>query len=948
MRNKLSEIRLRRQELQIAHVVALGVFLIFGSIRPAAQAAESGRAGQEAAGLRPFTIRDVKPPFTFTITTTTPDGRPQPGVTIRCLHPRSERGRALVDTTAKADESGAARFIVRDANLVTDRYIWFNVMDAEFAGGGSVGISPLDREFTWTFKTLPLQKRIVQIVDPQGKGVAGARVWLRCPPVFPDTSDIRSDNDGRMILKCPPGRLTAAALASGFASTVHYEVELPADRPYVIQLDQGHQIQGRILDGEGRPVEGLLVQARKEEPFHYLEEFIPKARSGTDGRFTLGNVSPGDWKISAQSEDPNRPLFVAPVTYAVGAGAAQNLALEAREGFRIKGRCISRYDTRPIGQGGRYSVEISVDPPLQALWEEQTREDGTFDIWGLPCHAAGSIYFMGVSGFHRIIKMVPAPPFFRVNERNIRFENVPPGTYEGIEVQFLLAGRVEGTVTDLAGDPMQDVEVVVKPPGYIYRTNEKGQFAGATTTLIVHKRQEQSNRSKAPRSQRGEPMPPMEEILHVSEPFALHEGQIAEKHLIVAPTTYRDVPSVQPRPPAPLASLDIEGKPKTLAGKKVLVCFFDMNQRPSRRLVQDLAARVKLLEQNNLPVLLIQASEADKGAVQQWLRAAGVPFVAGTTAATMPTLQQDWTVRALPWLVLLDEGHTIRAAGFDLQQLDESLAGKSLDRLPLVLDWRTKFEMVYRLAEGQILKRIVPPFIPEREEFYTKEHEHQASLISRPPDRFVFHWDAALKNWGLSFGDRGSLGSTLSLVLRLDSYEYEGAEDLLKLELPGDWIVRDEAPVEAKLQALEQLLAGEVGRNIRFVRRPAEQEVIVATGRLELHPLPKPFRSNSVTMYSDEADHDSGGGGGTARSVDEFLKAVGDRVGLAVVNQTEPAEPAVILYNHYRSSYLTRITDPAEKARKLKVLLENLSTQTSLRFNVERRVVEKWFVTEIR
>ncbi len=185
-------------------------------------------------------------------------------------------------------------------------------------------------------------------------------------------------------------------------------------------------------------------------------------------------------------------------------------------------------------------------------------------------------------------------------------------------------------------------------------------------------------------------------------------------------------------------------------------------------------------------------------------------------------------------------------------------------------------------------------------------------------------------------------------MLRLDSYEYEGAEDLLKLELPGDWIVRDEAPVVAKLQALEQLLAGEIGRNIRFVRRPVEQEVIVATGRFEFHQLPKLFRSNSVTMYSGEADHDSGGGGGTARSVDEFLKAVGDRVGLAVVNQTEPVEPPVILYNHYRSSYLTRITDQAEKARKLKVLLENLSTQTSLRFNVERHVVEKWFVTEAR
>jgi hypothetical protein len=162
----------------------------------------------------------------------------------------------------------------------------------------------------------------------------------------------------------------------------------------------------------------------------------------------------------------------------------------------------------------------------------------------------------------------------------------------------------------------------------------------------------------------------------------VQEGQIVEKHLAVGFTARRDSPAALPRPPAPLAALDIDVKPETLAGKKVLVCFFDMNQRPSRRLVQELAARAKLLEQNNLPVLLIHAGEADKVAVQQWLRESGVPFAAGTTAATMPKLLQDWTVQALPWLVLLDESRAIRAAGFDLGQLEESLKDKGLDRLP--------------------------------------------------------------------------------------------------------------------------------------------------------------------------------------------------------------------------------------------------------------------------
>jgi hypothetical protein len=405
------------------------------------------------------------------------------------------------------------------------------------------------------------------------------------------------------------------------------------------------------------------------------------------------------------------------------------------------------------------------------------------------------------------------------------------------------------------------------------------------------------------------------------------------------------------KPPSSLAGLPSPGFKdidtgfdlQQAEGKRILVCFWDMNQRPSRRFVQDLTARAKDLEDNDVAVLLVHAGDADKGAVRQWLNERGVPFPAGAVAGDASKLLKDWTVQALPWLVLLDEQHVLRATGFDLAQLDESLKSKSLERLPLALDWRAKFDMVYRLDEGQILKRIAPPFIPERQKYYTTEHETQASLIPRGPDVFVFHWDGGLRNWGLSFGE-GDLALTLSFVSRLKSYEYEGPEELLKLKLPGDWIIRDDAAIESKLKALEQLLAAEVRRNIRFEKRSVEQEVIVATGRFEFHPLPDEERSR-LHMYVDDADLQArGGGGGTADSVRELLEALGNRVGMRVIDQTQPSEATQIVYNHHSSSYLTRVQDPAEKAGKLQQLLENLSRQTDLQFRVETRTVEKWFV----
>jgi hypothetical protein len=846
-----------------------------------------------------------------------------------------------VDLIAKTDENGMARFTVTDANLLTDRYVFFSVADEDFAGRGDVGISPIDREFSFAFKTLPLHRRTVRLVDPQGKGVACAKVWLCCPDIFPDNSDRRSDSEGRLVLKCPPGELTVAAIAPDFASATLHGVACNEDPPFVIQLNEGRRIEGRILDTQGRPVGGLLVQARKDEFFHSLGEFMLKTGSGEDGRFTIRNASPGDWEISAKSEDPNRPFFVAPVTCGVSADRdAQDIVLEAREGFRIQGRYVSRYRTELMREGARHGISLSAFSPVRGHWEEQIRDDGTFDIWGLPCHAEGDVDFTGMSGFHLMLRMPQAPPFFRVSDTSIRFENVPPGTYDGIEVHFLLAGRIEGTVTDGAGNPMRDVEVVVDPPGYIYKCSGKGEFAGRLapdqpTTLTVRTRQDRQG-----------PRGTQREVLLVSEPFTAGEGQIVEKHLVLGPAA-KATPSPRPQQP-PLDTLNIDADPDTLAGKRVLVCFFDMEQRPSRRFVQELATRARLLEENDLKALLIHAGGADKTAAQQWLRESGVPFATGTTAAPMPTLRHDWMVQALPWLVLLDEEHTVQAAGFDLATLNESLQDQSLDRLTLDLDWRTRFDRVYYLAEGEVLKRIAPPFIPERDEYYATDHASQAARISRPPGQFVFHWNGGLQQWGLSFGPPGwgPLEHVLSFVLRLKSYEYDGTKDLLDLNLAGDWIVRDEATTEAKLQALEQVLLRETGRDIRFVKRPVEQDVIVAAGRYEFHQPPEPFRQGAVAMYAGEADRSTGGS--SDDSVGEFLQAVGHRAEMPVVDQTEASGPTRISYTYYSSSDMIQITNPSEKAQRLAAFLERLSQQTGLQFRIERRTVDKWFLTAVR
>lgn len=261
--------------------------------------------------------------------------------------------------------------------------------------------------------------------------------------------------------------------------------------------------------------------------------------------------------------------------------------------------------------------------------------------------------------------------------------------------------------------------------------------------------------------------------------------------------------------------------------------------------------------------------------------------------------------------------------------------------------WRQGFNKVYHLEDGLVLKRIAPPFIPERQDYYQHEESSQASHIERTPDFFTFHWDGELRKWGLGFG-RGNrpLRSVLGSNLSINRNKYEGPKELLDVDVPGDWIVRKDASEEEKLKALEGILAHDIGRRIRFVKRTAKRRAIVVTGRFKYYRLPAVQDDRWIHMFCGEFNMEDAGGGGTADSVHQFLEEIGDHVNMSVVDQSEPSGKRRIPYRHHRSAYLGRVEDPGEKKAKVLQLLDNISRQTNLEFRLAQHSVEKWFVTE--
>ncbi|MHB9071322.1 MAG: hypothetical protein ACYC54_13270 [Sedimentisphaerales bacterium] len=262
------------------------------------------------------------------------------------------------------------------------------------------------------------------------------------------------------------------------------------------------------------------------------------------------------------------------------------------------------------------------------------------------------------------------------------------------------------------------------------------------------------------------------------------------------------------------------------------------------------------------------------------------------------------------------------------------------------LNWRQNFDKIYRLENDSVLKRIAPPFIPERREYYKAEVGYQASTIPEPPSYFTFHWDGSLKTWGLGFGGKETLYSVLREHLSIGADKLDVPEELMRIEVPGDWIVRKNSTVEQKLKALEKILSEEIGKDIRFEKRKVVRDAVVAVGKFKFHPPSETYEHESVHLYSDKLDADESSGGGTADSVSDFLNKLANIINMPVIDETRNSKEIEIPYRHHSSSYLRREKYDAEKKRKLDMLLANIKKQTELQFRIEKRPVEIWFVTD--
>jgi hypothetical protein len=127
------------------------------------------------------------------------------------------------------------------------------------------------------------------------------------------------------------------------------------------------------------------------------------------------------------------------------------------------------------------------------------------------------------------------------------------------------------------------------------------------------------------------------------------------------------------KPLPSMKDIDVAFRSKKAKGKMILVCFWDMNQRPSRAALRELAKQAKKLAGLRVAVVGINAGDAKKETVEAWCKKYKVTFPVGCIRGDAKKVQFAWGAKGLPWLILTNRKHVVSAEGFDLAELEATV-----------------------------------------------------------------------------------------------------------------------------------------------------------------------------------------------------------------------------------------------------------------------------------
>jgi hypothetical protein len=255
-----------------------------------------------------------------------------------------------------------------------------------------------------------------EVRDVQGKLIEGAEVgWIEAdnkdtlPPDVPTTT---TDSQGRFrFANARPGRLMLQIKARGHAPNLVAVVgKLGANlEPVLIRLGPAHQLGGRVVDSQGKPIAEAFVGIDTWRGFRSLGVFLA---TDIDGQFRWDNAPADPVLINI-----SRTGFTNITMQRVWAG--EPIVVTLRRSVSISGRIRDAATGNPIEQS---QIEVGAPDPKTGGWRWVRHPN----VYGIQGRLQASVDVEATPEFRLRIQAGDYKPFesrtFRSDERQVEYD----------------------------------------------------------------------------------------------------------------------------------------------------------------------------------------------------------------------------------------------------------------------------------------------------------------------------------------------------------------------------------------------------------------------------------------------------------------------------------------------------------------------------------------------
>jgi hypothetical protein len=155
--------------------------------------------------------------------------------------------------------------------------------------------------------------------------------------------------------------------------------------------------------------------------------------------------------------------------------------------------------------------------------------------------------------------------------------------------------------------------------------------------------------------------------------YKWHKGQIVDFQNRKVDYKPKKFQSLLGKPLPSLESFGVRISETHDSSKLVVICFWDMNQRPSRNCILQLSKRVQELKAKDISIIAVRTSKIEINALDKWVSENNIVFPVGIIRNDDEKTRLNWGIKSLPWLILIDSKHIVIAEGFGLEELNDKI-----------------------------------------------------------------------------------------------------------------------------------------------------------------------------------------------------------------------------------------------------------------------------------